>query len=147
MRFLYLFAAALVAFTNVFAQLPCSDKNIHGTWKKCGSMRSPTYDHPPAFINADSLKKVFPEYPGSTGETWRFNTDGTQHHEISASTKSQGRFWVVEDGCKLKLSSRRRNPIRIVYLDDSCMMIWYNNPKLAYIDVYRRYNAAPGVAP
>jgi hypothetical protein len=147
MRFLCLFAAALAAFTNVPAQVPCTDSSIHGTWIECGSMYSPTYDHPPAFINTDSLKKVFQYSTACTNKTWRFNSDGTYYHDMVDIKMRNGRFWVLEKGCKLKVSFRRSNPMRIVYLDDSCMMLWYNNPKMAYIDVYRRYASAPGVTP
>jgi hypothetical protein len=139
MKSLLFLAIALNTLCKAFAQTPCSEKNIHGTWKECGEIRSPTYNHPPANINTDSLKQAFHRYNDSAGKTWYFMPDGSyRYNMMSMDVNGKGRFWVKEEGCALKLSSRKRNPIRIVYLDDSCLMLWHNNPKTAYITVYRR---------
>jgi hypothetical protein len=125
------------ALTQAGAQMPCATKNIFGLWKKCGSVISGTYDHPPAGINVDSLKKALHGY--STSETWRFNADGTYLYMAQyAGEKNtrRGHFSVDENRCILKAKPMAKH--HIVYIDDSCIIFWHNNPKTAYLTEYRR---------
>jgi hypothetical protein len=136
MKHLILFLSALFFLDCVFAQKPCSEQNIHGTWKACGSVPSDSYERPPETINSDSLKNAFQQYNDSA-DSWSFTMDGTYIYSYTGGRIRKGRFAVVESNCALKVSFRKRNPIRIVYLDDSCMILWCNNPKRAYLTVYR----------
>ncbi len=135
-----LFTLALLAGSYADAQPKnCTASNIYGLWKECGEIRSPTYDHPPARFNVDSLKSAFPGHDNAGRRALRFNEDGTYLFTFgTANDQSKGRFWVIEKKCALKTTQRRRNPIRIVHLEDSCLILWYNNPKWAYLTVYRR---------
>jgi len=135
MKHAIFFWAMLFPLANTSAQKPCSAQNISGTWKFCGRIQSDC-DHPPATINTDSLKNTFNQYH-SSGATWSFSTDGTFKYIYPGYDNGKGRFKVVENSCDLKLSTGKR--MRIVYLDDSCMIHWDYNPKTtAYLNVYRR---------
>lgn len=131
-------ALLLLAFSTC-AQLPCTTGSISGQWSQCGIMRSQTYDAPPPHINVDSLKKIFGYSGVSTGSTWKFGKDGHYSHEHAGIDGGRrGWYRVIENGCALKLNTRRRNPMRIMHLDDSCLILWFNNPQTAYLAVYRR---------
>ena len=136
MKRLAFFVAATFVFTGSIAQTPCSGHNIYGTWKKLGYTQS-TYDRPPSYINADSLINVLSR-DSSSNNSWAFTTDGRYiHKSISIDYINKGRFWVEND-CALKLSSRKKDPIRIVYLDEKYLILWHNNPKTAYLTLYHR---------
>lgn len=120
------------------AQLPCTSNNIRGAWYESGAVHG-SYVAPTVDLNPDSLRKVFRHNGVSTGGIWTFDGDGrySYRHRFAADNRC-GRYWVEEDDCVLMLSARRRDPIRIVHLDDSCMMLWHRNPKTAYVTVYWR---------
>ena len=130
----------LLGARHARAQLPCTKEYILGTWWECGAIRSPTYDVPLRLAIVDSLKQAFPGYDEPILRSWTFGADGRYHLEYSpANVTSSGRYWVVPEKCALKFSFRRRDPVRILHLDDSFMILWYRNPKTAYLTVYRRH--------
>lgn len=125
---------------NAAAQIACSAGNIAGIWKECGAVRTDAYYRPPAVVNTGRLREAFHVYNTSTGKIWCFNADGTYVYELKqVNIRHTGRHYrVIEKDCALELSSRKRDLIRIVYIDDSCMILWHNNPKTAWLTVYRR---------
>lgn len=131
--------AMLLTVTATTAQTHCSARDIYGIWKQCGNMRTPNhYDSPPPLntINIDSLKSELGQYDTSK-TTWTFTTNGTFIRR-SETDNRKGRFWIAENNCTLMLSTRKKDPIRIMHLDDSYLILWHNNPKTAYLTVYRR---------
>lgn len=123
--------------SDAAAQTRCSAQALHGTWRQCGVAWVPDhYEHPPATINADSLRTALYDY-NAAHITWLFQNDGSYVRNFPGG-KSTGRFRVRENNCDLWLSTRRKDLIRILYLDDSCMIFWHNNPKTAYLTLYRR---------
>ncbi len=137
MKILLLLLAALVILPDTGAQTNCNAKNIYGLWHVSGSVRTDSYVHPPDNVNIDSLKSAFPNYPKGA-YTRSFFADGTFRIKTPVDDNRKGKFELNENNCVLKLSSRKRDPMIIVHLDDSCMILWHNNPKTAYLTVYRK---------
>ncbi|XZF12881.1 hypothetical protein ACTHGU_13925 [Chitinophagaceae bacterium MMS25-I14] len=127
----------MLLLTHTIAQSNCPEHNIYGTWKSCGSATS-DYAHPPKTVNTDSLKNALNQYDDHLNETWHFAADGTYEIQNAFFGRRKGHFRVIEEKCDIELPSRKKHPIHIAYLDDSCMILWHNNPKTAYLTVYRR---------
>lgn len=124
------------ALTNTIAQTPCSARNIYGLWKEAGRVRSYSGDQPPVGINVDSLRGDLNRYI-SNDVTWRFNADGTFLYELHAmGYKDKGHFSIDENRCTINLRSRGKQ--YIVYIDDTCILLWHDNSKFAWFTEYHR---------
>jgi hypothetical protein len=109
---------------------------LYGAWKYCGTIRAADYRQPSPIVNADSLKFMFTK--PDTGVTWTFNADGTALLKSPLYSPKSLRFSIREKDAALLLSGRKRNPLYIIYLDDSFLILWHNNPHWAELNMYRR---------
>jgi hypothetical protein len=130
----FVFLLSLFLLSDAMAQQTCPSHQIYGVWKYAGTIPA-EYSHPPALVNADSIKKnfVLPDL----GTTWNFYPDSTVQFKTPLDS-SKKRFSVRQKDCALLLPGRKRNPLYIMYLDESCLVVWHNNPQRAALTVFRR---------